>query len=269
MRTLLAAALLLGACGRVGFEGGRPDGAAPDGAPLVGDAPPMMCAAPAGHDEDADGVDDACDVCPQRGTSQADADADGVGDDCDPDPGVMHTRTMFEPFLGPNATWQYHVRHLFLGDALGVPLDPLATVLRLPGVPSPAVFEIGGRIGARGATGDHLVSISFGPISGVGGYYCELYDGIGGTALQLTQTLDGTLFTQIAIAAIPGTLEAGTFRIQLIHTPPDLRCIGEWKGQVYDIAGASPDLGPLQPTTFFPAINVEVEYDHAVRLDLP
>ena len=47
----------------------------------------MFCANLAGHDEDGDGIDDACDGCPHiADPAQVDADRDGVGDACDPEP---------------------------------------------------------------------------------------------------------------------------------------------------------------------------------------
>jgi hypothetical protein len=82
--------------------------------------PTMACWDPehVTHDEDADGVVDGCDVCPNiADAEQADADADGVGDACDPDRDDPHHRlAFFDPFTadvldplwvtyGTNAQW--------------------------------------------------------------------------------------------------------------------------------------------------------------------
>ena len=48
------------------------------------DAP--ACAAAIGHDEDRDGIDDACDPCPFDTNNEGDLDDDGIANACDPDP---------------------------------------------------------------------------------------------------------------------------------------------------------------------------------------
>jgi hypothetical protein len=63
-------------CGRVGFV------LLPDAGSAI-----AACATPRGHDEDGDGIDDGCDVCPHvPDPAQLDSDGDGVGDACDPEP---------------------------------------------------------------------------------------------------------------------------------------------------------------------------------------
>jgi hypothetical protein len=80
--------LLLAGCGRFGFG-------------ELGDAPACT-----GHDEDGDGVADACDVCPTvADANQLDGDRDGVGDACDPRPAIDGDYILrFEPHVDAAAT---------------------------------------------------------------------------------------------------------------------------------------------------------------------
>jgi hypothetical protein len=70
--------------------------------------PAPTCAEATSHDEDGDGVRDACDVCPGIADDQTDSDADGVGDACDPNPGTDQSIVFFESFADPGAgsDWQ-------------------------------------------------------------------------------------------------------------------------------------------------------------------
>jgi hypothetical protein len=96
------------ACGRLGFEPSNTQrgDAAGDGAP---DASIEFCAAAVTpHDEDGDGFDDACDVCPNvSDPAQGDADGDKVGDACDPAPMTAKQRVwFFDNFnADPAARW--------------------------------------------------------------------------------------------------------------------------------------------------------------------
>lgn len=57
------------------------------------------------HDEDDDGVADACDRCPGIADAQADADGDGVGDACDPSVTAANQLALFISFAGQE-TWR-------------------------------------------------------------------------------------------------------------------------------------------------------------------
>lgn len=76
-----------------------PSGDGPPGDGPPGDGPTDPCL-PGAHDEDRDGVADACDTCPHLpDPGQADGDGDGVGDACDPRPFSPGDRiALFLPF---------------------------------------------------------------------------------------------------------------------------------------------------------------------------
>lgn len=69
------------------------------------DAPPVQPCAGGTHDEDHDGIADACDVCPGIPDDQADADNDGVGDACDPSSAVPHDIALFLSFASDPQGW--------------------------------------------------------------------------------------------------------------------------------------------------------------------
>jgi hypothetical protein len=73
-----------------------------------GSGAPRSCSQQTTHDEDHDGVVDACDNCPGiSNPDQADGDHDGVGDACDPRAGMADHIAWFESFAEPdvNASW--------------------------------------------------------------------------------------------------------------------------------------------------------------------
>lgn len=67
-----------------------------------GDAPPQTGCDDGAHDEDGDGVADACDTCPGIPDDQNDSDGDGVGDLCDPNPLASNEIVLFVSFADTN-----------------------------------------------------------------------------------------------------------------------------------------------------------------------
>ena len=91
--------LLAAGCGRLEFAALPDGGRVADG---TGDGRIAFCATPSGHDEDLDGIDDACDLCPHLvDPAQLDADGDRVGDACDPEPANPRQRIAFFTTMRP------------------------------------------------------------------------------------------------------------------------------------------------------------------------
>jgi hypothetical protein len=253
--------VVVAGCGRLGFSGREGD---PDAAIEAAiDARPCIAI---GHDEDLDGLDDACDVCPQRADSQVDTDGDGIGDACDLQP-TQERRTLFDPFTGPRPEWIYSGAETIANDVMHVPGVGDSIGERMVDPPARNTWELGGVLLAGGA-GSRQLSIQIGPKVGAGHYYCELYDGGSALILQFEYTFDGTTYMNVAAAPIPGRLDAGAVRMTLEHTPPNMACLATWKGVDYVAAGAIPPGIPAEEL-HVAFNNVDADLEWFVRLTNP
>lgn len=199
--------LVLAACGRVDFEV----------APCTG------------HDEDGDGVPDACDVCPHIADDQADRDGDGVGDACDPHPDdpIDHL-AFFDPFTGPDDIWKFRESTpTYTGDDLDLDATPAgvyfaARYQRPPGI---GTYAFGATIVAVNADKAQLSMSGF---QGPPYYYCELDAEQGqGTQLAQTYTIDNGTFDRLAMADATA-IGPGEVVMTLVNAPPTFSCATTW-----------------------------------------
>lgn len=259
----LALCLLLG-CGRWQFTAS--DAGAAGITDASTDAPDAQTCFPVGHDEDGDGNDDACDVCPQRSDDQSDTDGDGVGDACDL-AATTQTRTLFDPFTGPRpADWSSY-GGTFTGDVLRFDSLTAGAGADLVKPPGRETFELAGVL-VQGAAGQHSVLVTMGPPTGIGAYYCEIFDS--GTDLQInfTYTPDGAAFFTLASAQQPGRFDPGPFRLIFDHAPPTATCIAEYGGMRVSATGDIP--GGISPDVVgIGLFQVIVEMHSFVRVTTP
>lgn len=216
-------------CGRWQFDAVATTDAGIDGRPCIA----------IGHDEDSDGVDDACDVCPATSDDQRDNDGDGVGDACDPLPAASERFVFFDPFVAPNAEWDYGSIAQVANDSLVIPGIGKGTSPELATPPASERYTIVGSAGNVG-TGDRQLSIQVGDASTPGRYYCELYEDATRRYLSITDTLDGSTYNSLAKQPLAAPFANGPLTLTLDHRPPNLVCSATWGGQAYEINATVP-----------------------------
>lgn len=208
--------LFLAGCGRLAFDAGS-DGRAT-----------RICEAPVGHDEDSDGIDDACDGCPHRSDSgQPDMDGDGVDDMCDPRPAVPGDAIVFfDPFVTRDPSWTSNgIDGTYVDD--GVYADARAGaryLLRRPHASSDDTFILGGAV--RGAVSKRQLIL--GTLStGAAHYYCELEGDTTDAKLAATYTLDGALY-EVLVRSMGPPFENGDFELSFRDANPTIECATTW-----------------------------------------
>ena len=195
---------------------------------------------PVGHDEDADGIDDACDVCPHiADPAQADGDGDRVGDACDPEPAIARQQiVMFDPFTTLDASWTN------TGGTQGtdeIVLDArggMAKLIHRALVPSHDVLMVGLTTGSADA-GTHHVSIVTYPSAGNADAYCEMYDTGASTLTQFTWTFDNATYMHAGSQTWTNRLANGTGTFAYEVTSTTVACTSVWGGMTKTTGNAA------------------------------
>ena len=249
--------MLLSACGRIGFDDLTPDAA--------GDAATAACATATGHDDDGDGLDDACDPCPLRAGDAADGDGDRVGDACDPLSIATERLVLFDPFLTRRHEWVFDTQEQFIPDKLRLAVVGTAASARQVLAPGREVFEVRGHVNAVG-TGDHALSIQIGEIVGPRHYFCDLVFLAGEQLLSFVYTLDGVTYTPIEFLPVGAVLDGNDVRLTLAHLAPTVTCTATL-GSTLITVGATIPVGIPDAAVFVTAANLDVDLDGFSRIE--
>lgn len=213
--------LLVAGCGRIDL-----DAVPGDAAPI--DVVTKVCAAPIGHDEDGDGVDDACDGCPHLPDgAQVDGDGDGVDDLCDPRPQTATEHiAYFDPFVSRDPSWTTFATNSTLDGESIVDDSSIKLVMRRPRESGNATYVLGGVFGDGTTLRRQLL---LGPRTGStsASYYCELEGIPPDGKLGLTYTPDGNNYT-VAVRSNGPPPGNGDFLLAIDDFYPDLACTTTW-----------------------------------------
>jgi hypothetical protein len=255
--------MLLGACGRFSFdESGDHDAAT--SADSRADARPCT---PTNHDEDADGIDDACDVCPHvPDPEQADTDGDLVGDLCDPEPSVARQQlVMFDPFVTLDTQrWSFdHDEHVTNDELI---LDAVGSGKEIyqPYALAQDWFIIGATAGAAGS-GTNLVALIADQFGG-DQFYCEIFDdGVKATTM-FTYTTNITNFSHDGVAPWTTQLNAGGGNFEFLLTTTTARCRSSWRGDVKLVEGTRPTaITPTRMMIYVENVSLHVKWFVQIR----
>jgi hypothetical protein len=207
---------LVAGCGRFGFGADVVDGS-PDSDGGDDDGPTCTLV----HDEDQDGVDDACDPCPHIAGTTEDSDRDGVGDACDPQPTIAKQRiSFFDTFAGPRPEWTGLSNMTITQDQLRASSMSPATSYGSVDVPNGEhVIVIAGRINAVFSGTPHSIALSFGFNNGGANYHFTQFYDTGGTGGSVyIMKAEGASYPSLAETSYAGTLPLGTWRMHVTES---------------------------------------------------
>ena len=160
------------------------------------------------HDEDQDGVGDACDPCPHVASASphADQDMDGVGDACDPQPAIAKQAwVLFDPFVTKRAEWTDSSAATFANDRMT--LAP--GYIRLLVANGELRIATSGQLSNLGALPrQHVIELGEHPDGSY--YYAETYQDSEDAYVKITK-YNGTTYSGVAGHDLPGGIPVGAF----------------------------------------------------------
>jgi hypothetical protein len=242
-------------CGRLAFEPLSPDAASGN-----------VCAAPASHDEDGDGIDDACDVCPHIANSaQLDRDDDGVGDACDPNPDIARDHiAFFDPFTSQRNEWTFSpLSPTFPGDTLDVDTTAGRLEASMPHGSTDDVFELAGRIFGGSSVATHQIVIAFAE-TGTRYYYCELTGDQTLSYIGATYTPDSVSFNVLESSMGTVPLENAAFVLGFRQAAAAYNCTTTWPVPDMNVGGPTP--GYAVTYMDFAVQGVQVSLDYFIQI---
>lgn len=244
--------ILACACGRIAFD-----------AQL--DA--LVCTLTSGHDEDGDGVDDLCDVCPHLADAdQRDGDGDRVGDVCDPEPALARqTIQLFDSFVTRDPAWAQLGPSTFMADELVMNVTGASASVRRPLAHAHDTFVVGAVAGSA-APGQHLFAIMLRQSTDAALYYCEIFDDDTMALVKYTYMLGmGMPFMTAGFAPMPDRLAGGTGRLTYEIDATNVYCTASWQGTETPMSGARPPLMGDELAIYAENINIRFLYLIQIR----
>ena len=215
-------------------------------------------AAVAPHDEDGDGIDDACDLCPQLADpAQADSDGDKIGDGCDPAPAAAKQRfVFFDPFTDPTvANWDKTTDSMWAPDVLELSGFPtLVTAQRDSNVD----ITVEGEIKFVGLPRRQFYIGSADVVSKIL-WYGEVIDFGDNNELMQVMRGNGQTFTQFASTPAPAVFSVAPFRMTFsIRERGRIAVAGRFAGQTFAAEGVADDYSNTEKQIFIYSGNLNL-----------